>query len=525
MLRVLHYRAKMLKGKKLEANNPPLMGEMNGGTRIEENPCHTWLSYRDDEIVRKEVLPEIDTTQIPRLIWMSWVTNNLPSIMREHVDILRATHPNFTVQVCSDDDCRKFIRDYFTEEVLSAFDGLIPGAYKSDFWRYCVLYVFGGIYADIKYYPCDTFNYEELISNKEYWVLDLYFAGIAGIHNGFMCVKPRNSHMLEAIKLVCKIVRTKDYRYSALAVSGPHLLRDVLPKSTPIEMHISERLADNTNIIYMGSRPVLKGYPEYRSEQIQHGSPHYVDLYNNKNVFRGLTIPKMIHQTWATTILPPCLTDTVESLKAANPDWEHRIYDDDASRTFIKEHFPAAVLWAFDTLVPGTFKADLFRYCVLYIYGGVYLDIKYAPVNGFSFNEFWRNGNDVYIYEQPGCVYQGFFMCRPKEQKLRHSIWNVVKNVRNKYYGDCFTCPTGPHMFGGTFKTSEINLTVMPIRYREIDGIGELHFDNSGRVILRHCKGYRTYQHTTYKANGTKYWKDMWAERNIYKLENYPPPV
>lgn len=38
-------------------------------------------------------------------------------------------------------------------------------------------------------------------------------------------------------------------------------------------------------------------------------------------------------------------------------------------------HFPAEVKEAYDDLIPGAFKADLFRYCVLFIYGGVYADI------------------------------------------------------------------------------------------------------------------------------------------------------
>lgn len=38
-------------------------------------------------------------------------------------------------------------------------------------------------------------------------------------------------------------------------------------------------------------------------------------------------------------------------------------------------HFPSEVLEAFDILIPGAFKADLFRYCVLFIYGGVYADV------------------------------------------------------------------------------------------------------------------------------------------------------
>ncbi len=244
------------------------------------------MSYSDDDIIIKEVLPEVDTTQIPRIIWMSWVSNTLPPIMNNHINMLKVTHPKFTINICSDEDCRKLISDYFTDKVTSAFDSLIPGAFKSDLWRYCVLYVFGGIYSDIKYYPYNTFNYEELISNKDYWVRDLFLCGVTGVHNGFMCVKPRNVYMLEAIKRVCKNVSAKDYRYSVLAVSGPHLLRDILPVNEPIYMHIGERLNDDTNILYFGSRPVLKGYPEYRTEQLQHGTPHYGDLYNARKIFK-----------------------------------------------------------------------------------------------------------------------------------------------------------------------------------------------------------------------------------------------
>ena len=29
-------------------------------------------------------------------------------------------------------------------------------------------------------------------------------------------------------------------------------------------------------------------------------------------------------------------------------------------------------LWCFDRLIPGAFKADLWRYCVMYITGGIF---------------------------------------------------------------------------------------------------------------------------------------------------------
>ena len=53
-------------------------------------------------------------------------------------------------------------------------------------------------------------------------------------------------------------------------------------------------------------------------------------------------------------------------------------------REFIKNNFDLDILNAYDILKPGAFKADLWRCCILYIYGGIYLDIKYGCFAGFK---------------------------------------------------------------------------------------------------------------------------------------------
>jgi len=55
--------------------------------------------------------------------------------------------------------------------------------------------------------------------------------------------------------------------------------------------------------------------------------------------------------------------------------WEYKFYDDKDAEAFLSLHFPVEVTEAFNAIIPGAFKADLFRYCVLFIYGGVYADV------------------------------------------------------------------------------------------------------------------------------------------------------
>jgi len=63
----------------------------------------------------------------------------------------------------------------------------------------------------------------------------------------------------------------------------------------------------------------------------------------------------------------------IESWKQSG--WEYRFYSDEASASFIETHFPPEVLEAYNSITPGAFKADLFRYCTLLINGGVYADM------------------------------------------------------------------------------------------------------------------------------------------------------
>jgi hypothetical protein len=70
--------------------------------------------------------------------------------MKRNCERLQKQNPQFEYYLFDDADCLEFIQIHFDEEVADAFERLVPGAYKADLWRYCVLYVHGGIYLDMK---------------------------------------------------------------------------------------------------------------------------------------------------------------------------------------------------------------------------------------------------------------------------------------------------------------------------------------------------------------------------------------
>lgn len=92
----------------------------------------------------------------------------------------------------------------------------------------------------------------------------------------------------------------------------------------------------------------------------------------------GSTIPRIICQTYPTADLPADLQANVDRLKAENPGWEHRLFDDAAVDRFVRDHYGQPVLSRLQRIAPGygAARADLFRYLLMYHTGGIYLDIK-----------------------------------------------------------------------------------------------------------------------------------------------------
>lgn len=92
----------------------------------------------------------------------------------------------------------------------------------------------------------------------------------------------------------------------------------------------------------------------------------------------GDGIPKIIHQTYYSKDLPPKIEENIAALKAMNPDWEYKLYDDDDIEKFIERYYGIGFLHYYHRINPcyGAARADFFRYLLMYRQGGVYLDIK-----------------------------------------------------------------------------------------------------------------------------------------------------
>ena len=445
---------------------------------------------------------------IPLHVYVTWKTLNLPPKMMQNYRNLRKKNPEFNFHLFDDTQCRAFIQTYFPT-VVDVYDSLIPGAYKADLWSFCVLYQFGGIYMDSKL-ECLNFKLYSLI-DKEHFVIDRPTHS-PHIYNSFMVCKPKNPFLLECIEQLIQNVTNHYYGESSLSPTGPEMLGRIATKySLNVDMNHSRDLP--THIMYKNVA-ILKNYDGYNGERLQYSST----MWKNKNIYEynerleqsriknivNPVVPLDVYLTWKTLDLPPKMKQHYSTLCTHNPEFKFHLYDDDQCRDFIQTYFPSA-LEAFDKLIPGAYKADLWRLCVLYQCGGIYMDCKIECIGNFKLYSIVDK--EHFVKDRPTNsphIYNAFMVCKPNNSFLLECIEQIIKNVKNNYYGEGALSPTGPEMLGRIAPKHSLNLDMVHSHERN------KHIMYKNVAILKNYDGYY--------AERTINYGDLWINKTIYKV-------
>ena len=145
----------------------------------------------------------------------------------------------------------------------------------------------------------------------------------------------------------------------------------------------------------------------------------------------------------------------------------------------------------------------------LYIHGGTYLDIKFKCINGFKLiqltdKEYWVKDRKIAV----NGIYQALLVTFPRNKILWYCIQDIIENCRTSKYLFSSLSVTGPSLIGKYF--NEIDYKNMGL-----ENVGDI-ISNKVTHILSHYSNYRNEQKTT---QNTKYYDNMWKNRDIY---NYP---
>lgn len=151
---------------------------------------------------------KMNETKIPKIVYFTY--HELKSIPKYVLFNIEKYCKGFDIRIFDDAQCIAFLKKYFGAKAVSIFNNMNFSAHKADFWRYCILYVFGGCYFDIKT------NFTRPISeifdftkhNTWYTVLAI---GHKLVYNGIIVTPPRNPLLFNCIKHCFKLKPTQDY--------------------------------------------------------------------------------------------------------------------------------------------------------------------------------------------------------------------------------------------------------------------------------------------------------------------------
>jgi mannosyltransferase OCH1-like enzyme len=171
--------------------------------------------------------------------------------------------------------------------------------------------------------------------------------------------------------------------------------------------------------------------------------------------------------------------------------------------------------------VPGAYKADLWRYCILYKKGGVYIDIKFKCANNVKLIDFIHQEQFVEDRPQNGerGIYNGIMICEKGDRRLLKAIYMIVNNVNEKYYGTTPLCPTGPGLLGKIFTNDEFNNTQMKF----IADTTNIHINESHKIINKKDNNVIFVMYPEYRREQLLYsdvyphYGNLWKSKKIYK--------
>lgn len=89
--------------------------------------------------------------------------------------------------------------------------------------------------------------------------------------------------------------------------------------------------------------------------------------------------PKIIHQTWKSTEIPPRWQRFRDAWKKFHPGWEFRLWTDEDNRRLVERDY-TAFLQLYDSYAYPVQKADFARILYLHKFGGVYADLDLEPL-------------------------------------------------------------------------------------------------------------------------------------------------
>ena len=228
-------------------------------------------------------------------------------------------------------------------------------------------------------------------------------------------------------------------------------------------------------------------------------------------------IPQSLFQTHERRTVPKNMAKEMKSVMESAPGASYTFYDAEERRKYIEAHYPSAIK-PYDSLLPGAYKCDIFRYIRLYVEGGVYLDSPYSVSPKRTMFGDIINKNDDFVAawdireRKSKAVFYGFIASIPKHPILHELIETALRHVRQQDYLDTALSITGAVMMGRVMKRNNAS-TKKGVWL--LDHEDNVISDEKGMILYTRYPEYVTDRFVL--ENGMPHYGNLWDSEDVYK--------
>lgn len=263
-----------------------------------------WIT---DQIGMEEIHPKIQ--KIPKVIIQTNTDNLVWESLYLSAKNLQWYNPEYQYIYFDDERMLNFLTEHYSARFVSAYQTLVPGAYRSDVFRIAYLYKMGGVYFDTGFTCLKPLRNiieanDVFICSEDNHQTDLN-QNLCYLHNAFIASVPGHCILEKYLDLVLSHIEHKNYTRDVLSITGPGALGQAFhqfnPKSLPGVIHTPEgtlRILQSTFYERFKTAIIAKSDSDmmtdpyfysktlsYREEQKRYALPRYAVYYQHKQVF------------------------------------------------------------------------------------------------------------------------------------------------------------------------------------------------------------------------------------------------
>jgi mannosyltransferase OCH1-like enzyme len=162
---------------------------------------------------------------IEKNIFQSWHTKQLHPLVQQKINSFKKLNSHYTYYLYDDNDMDDFVNEHFNGEISECYNKLNIIVAKVDFWRYLVLYKYGGVYLDMDSNiekPLD-----KLIKQEDQAIITA--EGNPNLYVQWSLIFSKGHPILKkTIELICNNIKNNRYPNNIHKMTGPTVYTEAI---------------------------------------------------------------------------------------------------------------------------------------------------------------------------------------------------------------------------------------------------------------------------------------------------------